>query len=81
MVGVVGRIFTVIGLLLLFAAWIWWLYVYRSTESISCLYLPECAAPNGASHLFAVPAYEPMILWIGGATALLGSALRIAVRG
>jgi hypothetical protein len=80
MVSVVGRIFTVVGLVLLVAAWLWWLYLYRAADSIGCLYMPGCVAPDGSGHTFALPAYEPMVLWAGAAAVLLGFVLRLVSR-
>lgn len=82
MAGRIGRIFTVIGLLLLSAAWLWWLYLYRSADAIGCLYLPRggCAAPDAGGHFLMLPPYEPMVLWIGAAAVLLGAAFRLVSR-
>jgi hypothetical protein len=82
MVGRIGRIFTVIGLVLLTAAWLWWLYLYRSAAAIDCLYLPgaTCPAAQNLSPAFSLPPYEPMVLWAGAAAALLGAVIRIASR-
>lgn len=78
--GRIGRIFTVIGLLLLGAAWLWWLYAYRSLEAIECLYMPGASCTLVESPVLALPPYEPMVLWAGAAAALLGSIIRIAAR-
>jgi hypothetical protein len=82
MAGRIGRIFTVIGLLLLTTAWLWWLYLYRSVDAITCIYLPHGACPPPASGglPLAVPPYEPMALWIGGAAVLIGFVLRLLSR-
>jgi hypothetical protein len=80
MVSVVGRIFTVVGLVLLMAAWLWWLYLYRAVDSIGCLYMRSCAAPDGSGHTFALPPYEPMVLWAGAAAVLFGFVLRLVSR-
>lgn len=80
MVGVIGRILTVLGLVLLFAAWLWWLYLYRAADQIGCLYMSGCAAPDGAAHFLALPPYEPMVLWAGAGAAILGAALRMVSR-
>lgn len=78
-----SRFFTVIGLVLLFAAWLWWLYLYRSSAAFECLYLPwaRCEPAAGLSPTLALPPYEAYVLWAGGAAALLGTILRLASRG
>ncbi|WP_088347639.1 MULTISPECIES: hypothetical protein [Rhodomicrobium] len=77
--GRIGRFFTALGLVLLAAAWLWWLYIYRSAAAIDCLYLPgTCPARDGL--LFAVPPYEPAVLWAGAAAAILGTILRLVAR-
>lgn len=83
MAGRIGRIFTLIGLLLLSAAWLWRLYVYRSADAIGCLYLPDgsCAAPEGVARFLTLPPYEPMVLWVGAAAVLLGAVFRLLSRG
>ena len=82
MVGRVGRFFTVIGIVMLAAAWLWWLYAYRSAAAIDCLYLPGaiCPAAQNLSPLVALPPYEPMVLWAGAAAVILGALLRISAR-
>jgi hypothetical protein len=82
MMGRIGRIFTAIGLVLLAAAWLWWLYAYRSAAAMDCLYLPgaTCPAAQNLSPLVTLPTYEPMVLWAGAAAVLLGAALRISAR-
>ena len=82
MAGRIGRIFTALGLLLLSAAWLWWLYVYRSAGAISCLYMPDgaCTAPDGTGHFLTLPPYEPMLLWIGAVIVLLGAVIRMTSR-
>jgi hypothetical protein len=82
MIGRIGRIFTVIGLLLLTAAWLWWLYAFRSAAAIDCLYLPDatCPAAQNLSPLVTLPPYEPMVLWAGAVAVLLGAVLRISAR-
>ncbi len=82
MVGRIGRIFTALGLVLLTAAWLWWLYVYRSAGAIDCLYLPGvCQAQEGLEPVLNIPPYEPMVLWAGAAAVLLGTLLRLTSRG
>ncbi len=82
MVGRIGRFFTAIGLVLLVAAWLWWLYAYRSAAAIDCLYLPDatCPAAQNLSPLVALPPYEPMVLWAGAVAVLLGAVLRVTAR-
>jgi hypothetical protein len=82
MLGRIGRIFTAIGFILLAVAWLWWLYVYRTAAAIDCLYLPgaTCAPADNLALPFAVPAYEPMVLWAGAVAVVLGAVLRIASR-
>jgi hypothetical protein len=82
MAGRIGRIFTVIGLLLISAAWLWWLYLYHSSGALNCLYMPggACAAPDGTGHFLALPPYEPLVLWVGVAVALVGAAIRLTTR-
>lgn len=76
--GRIGRIFTALGLVLLAAAWLWWLYAYRSFAAIDCLYLPgSCAAPEGLTPTLSLPPYEPMVLWAGAAAVILGTILRL----
>lgn len=80
--GTVGRIFTALGLVLLAAAWLWWLYAYRSAEAFECLYLPgSCAVPEGLTPVLSLPPYEPMLLWAGAAAVLIGSVIRLVARG
>lgn len=78
--GVIGRILTVLGLVLLLSAWLWWLYLYRAADQIGCLYMPGCAAPEAASRFLALPPYEPTVLWAGAAAVILGAVLRLASR-
>lgn len=81
MAGKIGGIFTAIGLVLLSAAWLWWLYIYRSAAAIDCLYMPGvCEAKEGLSPYLSLPPYEPMVLWIGAGIALLGTVIRLAAR-
>jgi hypothetical protein len=82
MVGRIGRFFTAIGLVCLFTAWMWWLYAYRSAGAIDCLYLrgATCQAAPDLSPVFALPSYEPMVLWAGAAAVLLGAILRVTTR-
>ncbi|MGB0084334.1 MAG: hypothetical protein WBP94_03020 [Rhodomicrobiaceae bacterium] len=82
MVGVIGRIFTVIGVVLLIVAWLWWLYVYRTAAAIDCLYVPgKCEALKGLAPIVTLPPYDPKVLWAGAAAALLGTVLRLVSRG
>jgi hypothetical protein len=82
MVSRIGRFFTAIGLVLLIAAWLWWLYAYRSAAAIDCLYLPgvTCPAAENLSPLVVLPPYDPMVLWVGVVAVLLGAVLRITAR-
>ena len=82
MVGRIGRFFTAIGLVLLVAAWLWWLYAYRSAAAIDCLYMPgaTCPAAQNLSPLLALPPYEPMVLWTGAIAVILGALLRVTAR-
>ena len=82
MVGRIGRFFTAIGLVLLIAAWLWWLYAYRSAAAIDCLYMPGATCPAAQSLLpmVTLPPYEPMVLWVGAVAVLLGAVLRITAR-
>ena len=82
MVGRIGRFFTAIGLILLIAAWLWWLYAYRSAAAIDCLYLPgqTCPAAENLSPLVTLPPYDPMVLWAGAAAVILGAVLRLTSR-
>lgn len=77
------RFFTVIGLVLLFAAWLWWLYIYRSAAAFECLYMPGigCEPASGFSPTLALPPYEAYVLWAGAAAALIGTILRLISRG
>lgn len=82
MLGKIGRLFTAIGLILLAVAWLWWLYVYRTAAAIDCLYLPSAVCPPAEklAPTFALPPYEPMVLWAGAAAVVLGAVLRISSR-
>lgn len=82
MLGRIGRFFTAIGVVLLIAAWLWWLYLYRSAAAIDCLYLPgvTCPAAENLAPVLALPPYEPMVLWVGAAAVLLGFVLRVSAR-
>ncbi len=81
MMGRIGRVFTVIGILLLAGAWLWWLYAYRSVGAIDCLYLPgACPAAPTLLPLVTLPPYNPMVLWAGAAAVLLGAVFRISAR-
>lgn len=82
MMGRIGRFFTAIGVVLLAAAWLWWLYAYRSAAAIDCLYLPGATCPPAQSLLpmVTLPPYEPMVLWAGAAAALLGFIVRLSAR-
>ena len=81
MAGRIGRIFTVIGIVLLAAAWLWWLYLYGSSGAIDCLYMPQDACPPAAgAHFLTLPPYQPMVLWIGAAAVLLGTVFRLSSR-
>jgi hypothetical protein len=77
----IGGLFTALGLVLLVAAWLWWLYAYRSLDAIGCLYLPErCSAPLALTPVLSLPPYEPMLLWVGAGAAALGTILRLVAR-
>jgi hypothetical protein len=80
MLGKIGRIFTAIGFILLAAAWLWWLYVYRTAAAIDCLYLPGATCAPAEAFPFVLPPYEPMVLWAGAAAVVLGAVLRISSR-
>jgi hypothetical protein len=82
MVGRIGRFFTALGIILLVAAWLWWLYAYRSLAALDCLYLPgaTCPAAQGLSPVFTLPPYEPMVLWAGALAVILGAVLRVTAR-
>jgi hypothetical protein len=81
MAGRIGRILTVVGLLLLSAAWLWWLYLYGSSGAIGCIYLPHGACPPvEGSHFLALPPYQPAVLWAGAVAVLLGAAVRLVSR-
>jgi hypothetical protein len=82
MLGRIGRIFTAIGFILLAVAWLWWLYAYRTAAAIDCLYLRgvTCPPAENLAPVFALPPYEPMVLWAGAAAVVLGAILRISSR-